>query len=860
LSTPSRNVRFGGAGPTSATFLPQFVYGSAACSENIACTGFLASPTYVQQLANGNLQFAVTLPANQQYVQALVTRNDVQTIAQNIVSSGVANPDGSKTYSLVSTASNYKANDRILARFYSYKPSSPGVFTPGPTDNVWAPLFVYNQANTCASQCAQQTCSSHGSCVAGDTPGKIACVCSPGFTGSACSASTSPPPGPIATAPLPAPPTQPGCYIGTLNGWAAVACNDPATIFPGFQRFQIGHDGVTSQSSSVDGGFQPAVPLVYGQVQTMVTVPGTEVNLPLVDGGVATDGGVNNQWGVQANTNFFQCNVNHRCAVQYVVVTDGVSGNSAVCVVSADGTSQIYSNTCVGVNGTSTTAGGISFGANTRKGPLQPFDFANVAGFAFTQGGQPFVATVAQFSWVSSQDAVPKSEVDLPNRIPGLYSVVAPDVDGLSGKWTDVTGGIIGEINGSFAQFSNTQVFTRVVASSCQGDVLPNGPTCPGQPLLTSSNVLFTSSSPTVESDNLSLVQMPVVTFPNVNMAVIDMIGSTNVPAGSPTATCLASSPNHLYVKDNNGDVGGVPSNVGGIPFWESPDIFIVPQGAPQPKLTDQPVDFELVASQPYNVYLRVHNDFGCTPVLGPISVFIDGADPDMGFANWLPVTPGAAMGQYTTFGAAGATIVPAFGAAFLGPFAWTPGAGGHKCLLAAIAAPGETAPTTSTMPGKPVLPPAYSSNQIAQRNLQIGSACGYHITNPNTTSANLLLGVTVTPATPTPGSAGGPTISLIFTDPSSTFFNAYNGQSGITVTTSMGTTTVVLKTSYIALNPVPLPGGQSPNVTINEIPVGDATPPNVGIATLLLDPMTGDVLQANGGTCANTGQSVIIK
>jgi hypothetical protein len=75
-----------------------------------------------------------------------------------------------------------------------------------------------------------------------------------------------------------------------------------------------------------------------------------------------------------------------------------------------------------------------------------------------------------------------------------------------------------------------------------------------------------------------------------------------------------------------------------------------------------------------------------------------------------------------------------------------------------------------------------------------------------------------------------------------------------------MGTTTVALKTSYIALNPVPLPGAQSPNVTINVIPVGNAAPPSVSIATLLLAPQTGDILQANGGTCTNTGQSNIIR
>jgi len=43
-------------------------------------------------------------------------------------------------------------------------------------------------------------------------------------------------------------------------------------------------------------------------------------------------------------------------------------------------------------------------------------------------------------------------------------------------------------------------------------------------------------------------------------------------------------------------------------------------------------------------------------------------------------------------------------------------------------AASNETEPPASA--SAPVLPPAYSSNQIAQRNVQIGSSCTYSITN----------------------------------------------------------------------------------------------------------------------------------
>jgi hypothetical protein len=34
-------------------------------------------------------------------------------------------------------------------------------------------------------------------------------------------------------------------------------------------------------------------------------------------------------------------------------------------------------------------------------------------------------------------------------------------------------------------------------------------------------------------------------------------LASTNVPSGSTTATCVPAVPNHLFVRDNEGDQGG---------------------------------------------------------------------------------------------------------------------------------------------------------------------------------------------------------------------------------------------------------------------------------------------------------------
>lgn len=89
----------------------------------------------VCDLGGGQLKFQVTLPAGQQYVEVFAKQNGVQNVALNIVASGVVNGNGTTTYSSIRTG--YALTDKVEYRFYSYKPSSPGVFTPGPSSSVW---------------------------------------------------------------------------------------------------------------------------------------------------------------------------------------------------------------------------------------------------------------------------------------------------------------------------------------------------------------------------------------------------------------------------------------------------------------------------------------------------------------------------------------------------------------------------------------------------------------------------------------------------------------------------------------------------------------------------------------------------
>jgi hypothetical protein len=647
-------------------------------------------------------------------------------------------------------------------------------------------------------------------------------------------------PTPAGPSPLPAPPADPGCYIGTANGWLSVPCKDPSAYLHNFKRFDVSKDGLVASAV----GATPVPKLVFGQVETTVTKIASELD----DSAPNYPG-----WSIQANTNGFSCGTGANCIVQFVTCADGVYGNTAVCIESwqypAGGALPLITNRCVGADGLPFD-GGLGFRVTTRKGQLQPGDFANVAGYTYTTNGQPMVGMVSQFSWVADQDVVPSSETALPNRIPGLYSVVVPDSYGLAQGWNRVTGTLMGMENSSNAVFSQAEVLTRVATSNCAGDVSASGPTCPTASALAANDVQFTTSGGyiyTVETNNLtSTVASPDVTFPNRNLAVTSFLSTTNTPTGSTTGACLPGEQSHLYMRDNEGDTGGTPSNVGGVPFWESPDIFVVPQGAPNPTVFDTPADVQVTAGQQYNVWLRVHNEFGCDSVKSPVTVFIDGADPDMGFANWSAVTPGADLGNYITFNGTN-PIAPAYGVGMIGPFPWKPTGTGHKCLLASISAGNELIPPASA--SAPVLPPAYSWNQIAQRNLQIGSTCAYNITMPSSGSANLLLGISVTPATPAPGAAGGPLISLVIGDPGGVWSAEWQGVPGATVSSDGTNTTVVLTSGHVALPSVFL--DHSPTVTINATSPGTA--PTVDVSAMLTEPYTGSILLLNGGSCVGT-------
>jgi hypothetical protein len=103
----------------------------------------------LRRLANGDMLYSVTLPGRQSYVEAFVQQNGVQNVAGGITGSGVDNGDGTFTYSRTVPASRYRLGDLIKVRFYWYQAGKPGVFTPGPAENVWFPELVYGQNPSC---------------------------------------------------------------------------------------------------------------------------------------------------------------------------------------------------------------------------------------------------------------------------------------------------------------------------------------------------------------------------------------------------------------------------------------------------------------------------------------------------------------------------------------------------------------------------------------------------------------------------------------------------------------------------------------------------------------------------------------
>jgi hypothetical protein len=304
-------------------------------------------------------------------------------------------------------------------------------------------------------------------------------------------------------------------------------------------------------------------------------------------------------------------------------------------------------------------------------------------------------------------------------------------------------------------------------------------------------------------------------------------------------------------MRDNLIDYGATPSNLGDQVFWESPDIFLVPQGTPV-DLNAVSTETILTPGGSFDIWIRVHNDLGCNNVTGA-KALVYLADPSALSMQWTPVTGGQYVGP--NGGATGVTV-PTGGQALIGPLSFTaPTTGlgnGHKCIIAAIEADGEAAPANNF--------DAPNSNQVAQRNIEFVGPCVYPLTNGTTSGGNAQITLSVTPTTgTTPSLTTLPDIEVSFDDSDSSWFNVWSAQPGagstFAVTHSGSSTIVRLGAFSVAQNSVPLAAGQSRTAT-GTINLDNMTPTATLqiAATLTESGGGGNVVVANGGSCVANG------
>ena len=346
----------------------------------------------------------------------------------------------------------------------------------------------------------------------------------------------------------------------------------------------------------------------------------------------------------------------------------------------------------------------------------------------------------------------------------------------------------------------------------------------------------------TDESNDLNIVpatqtSVTLTTDGNSNLGMQYLAAS-----GSP-APCDATP--HAFVKDFTQDNGSTPSNLNGQAFWESPDLVLVPANG---AATDPPIT-QVVANQHYSIWVAVHNDYGCAEVSG-LTARVRLGDASLASPIWTDVIP--TSDNYF----ASLVTVPRFGSGFIGPIPWIAPqtVDPHQCLLAIIKGTQEPAPLNLT--------DTPNSNQIAQRNIEVGNNCAWNLVNgtgANGTGAITIKTVTGTvdgqPYTP----VAGDVIQVQFADQGGqTFLTHWPTPPGAnppyTVTYANNVTTVQLfSTGFVVLPSVSLAANLTTSVTSQVIPaLFSGTVIDLQISAALSNGGTFPVV-SNGASCQAT-------
>jgi hypothetical protein len=240
-------------------------------------------------------------------------------------------------------------------------------------------------------------------------------------------------------------------------------------------------------------------------------------------------------------------------------------------------------------------------------------------------------------------------------------------------------------------------------------------------------------------NDDLHLGIDIMANHANTFVVVYDLDGHTagksllvNVHNSAGPLNLGGGVPNDIYIRDSDTDVGAVPSNLGGQPFWNSPDILVVSSGAgpDTSKRTDQ-----VMEGKAYDVWVQVHYPV-CNGLSG-VKVKLASANPStfIDSSKWKSITKtGFEVPQGSP--ADGVPLLPNSTDQWIGPFSWTPGSDeigtdGHRCLLAAVT----SAQDPTSVPDMVDVP---GHNNVAQRNVQIGTAMKALFANPYATRSQV--------------------------------------------------------------------------------------------------------------------------
>jgi hypothetical protein len=317
---------------------------------------------------------------------------------------------------------------------------------------------------------------------------------------------------------VPPPPDKEGCYHYGSKGWKETECSSDADVK------RLHHPALPYAINSDDrptgfgGRHTPPLSLVSGVL---------DLSFDIVDSISDSLWGAN-AYGIQLNTNQFTGNNGHQIGVQFVYQS-WPNHYEQICLWQNDLTAMDYSHAkCISVprdRGPGLTAG----------------DDPQIQ--AFVKPGQQ-ISVVGHFPWAKGGHSAP-------------WAIVAKDIYGFAGNWTQVSGSVMGEGDGSYLTFTDyAEVTVTLTASTCPGDMTASAKPnvlCPGQTLFQPTASAGYSAVTNEDSNLVAVIGYPPANYPslvwlNSDLAQIAYIATSTgaCPGGTsgpPNCTALPPPP-----------------------------------------------------------------------------------------------------------------------------------------------------------------------------------------------------------------------------------------------------------------------------------------------------------------------------